>query len=1189
MSSPNAQPQTQPDPRRWIVLETNQTITVVDSRALPQGEDEAADVLLTVPVLTIDKRSGRAAESHRPRVDVVRGLRRISSASGAAGSPIGGGYPGSVAEGSPAAAYGSGARRAYAILGVLSADGVAAFLAVNKAECVCEVDGKPIFEVCGLDVIRIGAEVDPGGSKAASGATGAAACGPVFEGVVRLMTGRGFYFSQEFDITHTLQWKKRRVMEARRSGTDPVPRLVDGTPDLMAAADRRFVWNKKLVEQLTVQSTVSARWFAPVMQGSVQAVFTREPLPGAPGWELQLTLLLFSRRGSGRAGTRYNARGLDDNGEVGNLIETEQLARIRPARTSASASPCPAGVPHGWLSLVQLRGSVPLFWEQPPQGTVTITRDHVVTAPAFERHQSGTEEQYKGEVFYVNLLASKEPSEMLLTRALEQQLLSSEFHGEMGRSNRGRSYCHFDFHGKVKGASQAGLDADIEVLYNEIVQFLERSGYLNSTAETPSGLPSEPQQWQAGVLRTNCLDCLDRTNVVQFYVAWFWLRNFFRSRVALQPFLEASPECPAVSTAAGDKAAALQSATNALLDGGGAALQKLGRVGGSLFDGLGSRLGQATGQRGSSPGDDLLLDDDADDSTNGTSRDAKGGNVGTPPKLRLLLQELWADQGDRVSYQYTGAGSIMSTLLRTGKKSSYSVLEKSCIGINRAFQASFQDSQRQESIDLLLGLHKSVAPLPCLRGGGTVTGGLCPGEGGQGVGTVSMWVGTWNVGGKEEAWGSSALAGMAEWLGQEPADMACFCLQGVVELNAATAVMYSQGHEARAVQFEDAARRALAARWGDSYAKVRTVGAAGLLCIVFVREAMAALTRNVHVARLRSGSFGVAAGTRGAVAIRFEILSTSLCFLCVHMDAGKDKAQQRFSQLREGLRCFSDATAAIPIASEHDVLVVAGDFETCLDLPEGDNLEEVLRPSLRGCWAERPAVAVSNIAAMEEAPSPTAAASGGDSPVSPPKPTAWRPFLPYDQLTASLDHFGLTEGPVNFPPTYSLVPGLDDYDEAHLPSWADRVLHKTAGARLKAYRAARGLRTSEHRPVCAILEAIVFGSAADREELEVATCRRAIPCGTAAASSLAIAAPPPPPLTTSKPEEPVPTGTAAANIANAASGDQVEARQRGESSLFGPSVGASVCVEAAPVKSETPCEESSAREPMDDEIDMDLL
>ena len=49
-------------------------------------------------------------------------------------------------------------------------------------------------------------------------------------------------------------------------------------------------------------------------------------------------------------GTRYNSRGIDDEGNVSNFVETEQLVIVDEvgARTS----------------FVQTRGSIPVYWRQ---------------------------------------------------------------------------------------------------------------------------------------------------------------------------------------------------------------------------------------------------------------------------------------------------------------------------------------------------------------------------------------------------------------------------------------------------------------------------------------------------------------------------------------------------------------------------------------------------------------------------------------------------------------------------------------------------------------------------------------------------------------------------------------------------------------------------------------------------------
>ena len=62
----------------------------------------------------------------------------------------------------------------------------------------------------------------------------------------------------------------------------------------------------------------------------------------------ELTVTLISRRSFAMAGTRYNARGLDENGNVANYVETELLISFDNSRFL--------------FSHLQTRGSVPLFW-----------------------------------------------------------------------------------------------------------------------------------------------------------------------------------------------------------------------------------------------------------------------------------------------------------------------------------------------------------------------------------------------------------------------------------------------------------------------------------------------------------------------------------------------------------------------------------------------------------------------------------------------------------------------------------------------------------------------------------------------------------------------------------------------------------------------------------------------------------
>lgn len=76
-------------------------------------------------------------------------------------------------------------------------------------------------------------------------------------------------------------------------------------------------------------------WCVPIVQGFVGAI------------ETQPTMLIISRRSRFRSGPFLSTCGIDDDGNVANFVETELIFQ---SQTST-------------VSFVQVRGSVPIFWE----------------------------------------------------------------------------------------------------------------------------------------------------------------------------------------------------------------------------------------------------------------------------------------------------------------------------------------------------------------------------------------------------------------------------------------------------------------------------------------------------------------------------------------------------------------------------------------------------------------------------------------------------------------------------------------------------------------------------------------------------------------------------------------------------------------------------------------------------------
>ncbi|KAJ6664553.1 hypothetical protein lerEdw1_006126 [Lerista edwardsae] len=199
---------------------------------------------------------------------------------------------------------------------------------------------------------------------------------------------------------------------------------------------------------------------------------------------------LISRISCERAGAWFHIRGVSDDGHVSNFVETEQTIYLD----------------NDVSSFVQIRGSVPLFWEQPGlqanKGSrhLKLTRGLEANAPAFDKHMMLLKEQY-GKQVIVNLLGSK-GGEEILNRAFKKLLWASSHAADTPMIN-------FDYHQFAKGGKMEKLE---NLLGPQLKLHWEELGIFTK------GENASPRL-QMGTLRTNCLDCLDRTNTVQAFIA----------------------------------------------------------------------------------------------------------------------------------------------------------------------------------------------------------------------------------------------------------------------------------------------------------------------------------------------------------------------------------------------------------------------------------------------------------------------------------------------------------------------------------------------------------------------------------------------------------------------------------------------------------------------------------------------
>ncbi|XP_053718145.1 phosphatidylinositol-3-phosphatase SAC1-A [Synchiropus splendidus] len=279
-----------------------------------------------------------------------------------------------------------------------------------------------------------------------------------------LMTD-GFYFCTDYDLTHTLQ------------------RLANTSPDfqdmsIFERADQRFVWNGNLLRELAAEPELH-RFALPVMHGFIvmKPCFVNGKV---------FEWILISRRSCFRAGVRYYVRGIDSEGHAANFVETEQIVLYEGAKAS----------------FVQTRGSMPFYWSQrpnlkyKPKPVISSATNHM---DGFQRHFDSQLLTY-GKQTLLNLVNQK-GSELPLEEAFAKMVSNM--------NNDKINYIAFDFH---KECSHMRWDR-LQKLVDAVSDTQDEYGYFMVNAK------DEVVLQQRGVFRSNCMDCLDRTNVIQSMLA----------------------------------------------------------------------------------------------------------------------------------------------------------------------------------------------------------------------------------------------------------------------------------------------------------------------------------------------------------------------------------------------------------------------------------------------------------------------------------------------------------------------------------------------------------------------------------------------------------------------------------------------------------------------------------------------
>ncbi|CAK4688253.1 unnamed protein product [Aphanomyces euteiches] len=275
------------------------------------------------------------------------------------------------------------------------------------------------------------------------------------------------YFAYDYDLTHTLQ---------RISTT------VSPTMSISERADRRFCWNYAASGFLLEKKLFA--WVVPIMQGYIE--ISKGVTVGAKTFDL----LYVSRRSCRRQGTRFTMRGIDEEGNVANFVETEQACLYPDGRET---------------SFVQIRGSIPVVWSSPvtlKYAPKVYQRNQLEPDTAAFQLHANEMMKYYGRVIMVNLI-DKKKEQLKLGEAIEKTFgHASALDTHILANIR---YVWFDFHHECRRMQYGNLSKLISQVDDDFMDY----GYFAKSAT------GQVTSTQSGVVRTNCMDNLDRTNVVQ--------------------------------------------------------------------------------------------------------------------------------------------------------------------------------------------------------------------------------------------------------------------------------------------------------------------------------------------------------------------------------------------------------------------------------------------------------------------------------------------------------------------------------------------------------------------------------------------------------------------------------------------------------------------------------------------------
>ena len=710
---------------------------------------------------------------------------------------------------------------AKAILGIINIREIEYLLFVTSSEIVGKIKNEIIYRISEVDFCEI-----PNGQIKYNDEE---QINQIKNGIAKLLK-LGFYYSFGLDLTNSQQ-NQAKILYDKKNKNKLTNLNLDNFEDkikrIYMTSYKKYFYNYNLYKRFMNNDTkepIDYTFITPIICGYV----------GMFDYQInnkEVQIILITRRSQNFAGTRYNTRGINDDGNVANYCESEQILISGDSMCSFS----------------QLRGSAPVFFDQIGLTAYTdITRNQDLTKQAFSKHLQELSVDYP-LIYFVNLLNQKKSVEAPIISEFEKQI-------KLIQDNNNLRYTFFDMQNECPKDNYSRID----ILMNNIIPILEIFNFFSKNIGT-----NEIYCIQKGTTRTNCLDCLDRTNVIQTRISWLVLQNMFK-------FLKLDNE----------------------------SLNNIFNTKENFF--------------------------------------TMGNN-----QFKENFKNLWAENGDRLSIQYAGTSSTITTVTKTGGHSLMGLLQHGIATVSRLYQGNFEDKFKQECIDILLqkGVpeHFNINPdINYLL--------LSRKKEFTKFNDFYFFIGTYNLSGKS----IDNAIDIVTWLlsyKDNPLDSQnninvnninpefyILGFQEIVDLNSANLLIKSNTEKKNKIKtlINNLLITTFKNPNNDSYQLMKELDLVGLYILIFVKSSCIQYIKNFDYQIIKTGLKGTL-GNKGSILLRFNINDSNIALACSHLSSGQEKNEERKREIIDVLNYSFKKYPNIKF-KEYDYYFYFGDLNTRLNL-----------------------------------------------------------------------------------------------------------------------------------------------------------------------------------------------------------------------------------------------------------------